>query len=181
MTIFIDLAGSWIVRASMITVMLGVSVTMNDALYKTTQQANTNAAVASVAEIMYTDINLAGYNTYHVYYYAFESISSTYMRFHGDLNNGGYPETIRYKATLDAITGLYKLERRVDNEAGDTYFTIGDGFTSIKFQYYDYRGVLTSNYWEVASVRIKLVKPIPGATSGFTTALNDFKVYPANI
>ena len=181
MTIFIDLAGSWIVRASMITVMLGLSVTMNDALYKTTQQANTSAALASVAEIMYTDVNLAGYNTYHVYSYAFEAISSTYMRFHGDLNNGGYPETIRYKATLDVATGLYKLERRVDNEAGDTYFTIGDGFKSVTFQYYDYQGVLTSNYWEVVSVRIKLEKPIAGVTEGFTIATNDFRVYPSNI
>jgi hypothetical protein len=181
MTIFIDLAGSWIVRMSMITVMLGVSVTMNDALYTTTQRSNTNAEIASTSDIIYSDLNLAGFRSSPTYSYPFGSISPTFMRFYGDLNNGGYPETIRYNVTLDAATGKYNLYRRVNIEASDTYLLIGKGYSSITFQYYKSNGALTTNYWEVASVRIKLVKPIPGATSGFTTAISDFKVFPANL
>jgi hypothetical protein len=57
MTIFLDLAGSLVVRASMVTVMLGLTVTMNNALYETTQQTNAASTVATVGEIIYTDLN----------------------------------------------------------------------------------------------------------------------------
>jgi len=181
MTIFIDLAASWIVRVSMITVMLGISVTMNDALYKTAQHANTNAALASTADIVYRDLNMAGYNISGYFYYAFGTTTSNDMTFYGDLNGGGVPETIRYYTSLDASTGLYKLYRSVNRENSGTPLLLGKDFTSVKFQYYKYNGVLTTNYWEVASVRIKLEQQIPAATSGFTTALNDFRVYPANL
>lgn len=178
MTIFIDLVGSWIIRASMITVMLGLSVTMNDALYKTTQQANTKAILASTADVVYTDVNMAGYNASAPF---FSTAASNNMQFYGDLNNGGIPETIRYYTTLDASTGLYKLYRYVNNENGGSPFLLGSNFTSVTFQYYNYLGVLTTDPSQVISVRIKLVAKIPGVTEGFTTASNDFMVYPANI
>ena len=57
MTIFLDLAGSFVVRASMVTVMLGLTVTMNNALFETTQQTNAVATMATVGEIIYTDLN----------------------------------------------------------------------------------------------------------------------------
>ena len=162
----------------MITMMLGISVTMNDTLYKTTQQANANAALAVASEAIYTDLNLAGYN---VSGYAFAWSNSGDMQFYGDLNNGGLAETIRYYSSYDASTGLYKLYRYVNNENGGVAALLGKNFKSVTFQYYNYLGVLTTNYWEVASVRIKLVAAIPGATTGFTTVLNDFLVYPANL
>jgi hypothetical protein len=180
MTIFIDLAASWIVRVSMITVMLGLSVTMNDALYKTAQRSNTNTALASTAEVIYTDLNMAGYN---VAWYddAFLTADSTDLCFSGDLNNGGIPEEIHYKAEYNATTKLYELYRAVNNENSGQPLYLGKNFKSVEFQYYDYLGVRTIYPWEVTSVRIKLAQEIPGATSGFTTALNDFKVFPANL
>lgn len=178
MTIFLDIAGSWIVRATMITMMLGLQLTMNDALYKTSQQARANATLEETSEIVYTDVNLAGYNAS---WPCFDITTSNNMRFYGDLNNGGLCETIRYYTSLDAATGLYKLYRYVDRENGGVATLLGKDFKSVTFLYYDYRGVLTTNYSDVMSVRIKLVAQIPGATSGFTTALSDFKVYPPNL
>jgi hypothetical protein len=180
MTIFLDLVGSWIVRASMITVMLGLSVTMNDALYKTAQRANTNAAMASTADVIYTDLNMAGYN---VAWYddAFLITNPTDLEFQGDLNNGGTPEDIHYKAEYNATTKYYELYRTVNNENSGQRLYLGKKFKSVEFQYYDYLGVRTIYPWEVTSVRIKLSQDIPGATSGFTTAINDFKVFPANL
>ncbi|MBF8296621.1 MAG: hypothetical protein HW389_3166 [Bacteroidetes bacterium] len=178
MTIFIDLAGSWIVRASMITVMLGLSVKMNDALYKTTQQVNANAALASNADVIYTDMNMAGYNSSSPF---FATALSTDVQFYGDLNNGGIPETIRYYTSFNASTGLYKLYRTVNNENQGNPLLLGDNFKSVIFQYYDYRGILTTDRFSVMSIRIKLVAQIPGATEGFTTVTNDFTVYPANL
>lgn len=180
MTIFIDLAGSWIVRMSMITVMLGISVTMNDALYKTAQRSNTNAALASTAEVIYTDLNMAGHNV-PWYEYTFQTTKTRELYFMGDLNNGGTAEYIYYKADSNTTTHLFELYRTVNNENGGARLYLGKNFKSVKFEYYDYDGFQTTYYWDVASVRIKLEQEIPGASSGFTTALNDFKVFPANL
>lgn len=165
----------------MITVMLGISVTMNDALYKTTQQSNTNAALAATAEVIYKDLNLAGYNLNGYFSFPFGTTALSDLQFYGDLNNGGIPETIRYYTSYDGTTGLYSLYRCVDRENGGTPLSLGKNFKSVRFQYYTDKGVLTTDYRKAASVRIRLEQQIPGATSGYTTALNDFKVYPANL
>ena len=183
MTIFIDIAGSWIVRASMITMMLGISVTMNDALYKTTQKANTDKTLAKVANTILTDLNMAGNNvTSPTNVFQPGYVSPTDMKFYGDLDNSGLYETIRYQATYNSTTKLYSLYRSVNRENSGIPLLLGKNFTSVKFTYFNYLGVPTTNYLEVMSVRVTLVTTIPGATAGgFTTAMNDFLVYPANL
>jgi hypothetical protein len=178
MTIFIDLAGSWLIRASMVTVMLGLSITLNDAVYEASKQANTKAALASVADIVYTDVNMAGFRATPST--TFDVVSSNDMRFYGDINDDTVLETIRYTSSLDASTGLYKLYRTVNNENGGNPYLIGD-FKSVTFNYYDAGKVPTTNPSSVASVRITLVVNVTGATTGWTTATNDFLVYPANL
>ena len=162
----------------MIAIMLTMTVAMNDALYQSAQQAATKANVAVAAETMTQDINMAGF---HVIGYAFESIDPTYLKFDGDLNGLGLPETVRYYTTYNSTTKLYSLYRRVNTENYGIPLLMGNNFKSVTFLYYDYNGVLTTTASNVYSVRVKLVAQIPGVTSGFTTALNDFRVYPANL
>jgi hypothetical protein len=171
MTIFLDLAGSMVVRASMVTVMLGLTVTMNNALFESTQQTNAAATVATVGSIVYTDLNetvSAGF------------ITSTFNRmvFQADTSmGGGQLATITYYMTLDDSTGLYKLYRRV----GWRSLCISRNLVSASFQYFDLNGSATSTPANVNSIRVKLVAQVSGVSSGLTTTINDFKAYPPNL
>jgi hypothetical protein len=177
MTVFLDLAGAWAVRMSMIGIMLTMTVAMNDALYQSAQQALVKANVAVAAETMTQDLNMAGLN---VSGSAFNTIQSNDLLFYGDLNGLGVPETIRYYTTYNATTNLYSLYRYVDRENNGIPLLMGDNFTSVTFSYYGINGVVTSTASSVYWVRVKLEAQIPGVTQGLTTAVNEFKVCPAN-
>lgn len=162
----------------MVTVMLGLSITLNDAVYEASRQANTKAALASVSDIIYTDVSMAGHEATPST--TFATVSSNDMKFYGDLGTDKVLETIRYTASLDASTGLYKLYRTVNNENSGNPFWIGN-FKSVKFSYYNIDGVPTADPHSVMAVRITLVVDVPGATSGFTTATDDFLIYPESL
>jgi hypothetical protein len=180
MTIFIDLVGAWLIRISMIAIMLGMTVTMNDALYQSAQQARVKGNVVSISETMTHDISLAGL---HVTGNAFTTADSINMRFSSDLDATGGLETVYYQAQFDATAKLYKLYRTVDN--GNSLL-LGDNFERVMFRYYDAGGAPTTTLADIAVTRVQLVANIPGITqvftsSGFTTALVDFKVFPLNL
>jgi hypothetical protein len=171
MTIFLDLAGSMVVRASMVTVMLGLTVTMNNALFESTQQTNAAATVATVGSIVYTDLNetvAAGFTT----------STSNRMVFHADTSmGGGNLATITYFTTLDNSTGLYRLYRRV----GWRSLCISDNLVNVSFQYFDLSGQATSTPASVNSIRVKLVAQVSGVSSSLSTTINDFKAFPPNL
>ena len=157
MTIFLDLAGSLIVRASMVTVMLGLTVTMNNALFETTQQTNAAATVATVGEIIYTDLNQS---------------DSTGFKQGFSISN---PNKIVFVA--DTSMGLHKLYRIV----GSSSVCLGKNLVSINFQYFNSDGATTTTPSSVDAIRVKLVAQVSGVTQGFSTTLNDFKVFPPNL
>jgi hypothetical protein len=205
MTIFIDIAGSWIIRVSMISVMLGISVQMNDALYKTTNRANTRAYLGTVDTVMYCDLNSAGYNTVVGTKYwmvlnnvgqwvtpdaVFWTASPTDCEIFADINNDGTPEVVEYYAVKNATTGLYTMTRTVNDWKSGNYPVIGQNFTNVKFTYYDVTGVVTTTRSAIASVRIQLSVPIPGDSiklkptdTSYVSVKSsvDFRVFPANL
>jgi hypothetical protein len=171
MTIFLDLAGSLVVRASMVTVMLGLTVTMNNALYETTQQTNAAATVATVGQIIYTDLNQAiplGVTTSNPDKIVLKADTSM---------GGGNLATITYYTSLDGTTNLYNLYRRV----GSSEVCISQNLVSANFSYFDVDGHATTTPGSVDAIRVKLVAQVSGVTQGFSTTLNDFKVFPPNL
>jgi hypothetical protein len=170
MTIFLDLIGSWLVRASMIAVMLGLTVTLNDALYQSTQQVSGKEYIAAIDSIIYADINDAGFNVQHAADSTFQSVDSTGIQFLADLNAGGIPEVVRYTITQqpDSTCKLYRYVSNVNDGANLMMGTI----SSIRFRYYDVHGVLTTNKTKVRQVRVMVV--------GNGTS-SDFRIYPANL
>jgi hypothetical protein len=177
MTIFLDLAGSLVVRASMVTVMLGLTVTMNNALYETTQQTNAAATVATVGEIIYTDLNQTVAS-------GFSTSNANKMVFQADTSMGsGQCAWITYRMVLDGTTNLYQLYR--DEGPSKSVVTssvcISKNLVSAKFEYVDSDGQMTTTPGDVDAIRIKLVAQVSGVTQGFSTTLNDFKVFPPNL
>jgi hypothetical protein len=167
----------------MIAIMLGMTVTMNDALYQSAQQATAKGNIAVAAETMTQDLRMAGRN---VAGNAFSTADTTNMWFSGALDSTGSVSTIHYNARYDSTTHLYKLYRSVSLENGGRDFLVGSNLTNVRFLYYDLNGVLTSTPANVVSVRVKLEMQILGTTqaytsAGFTSTISDFKVYPINL
>jgi hypothetical protein len=171
MTIFLDLAGSLIVRASMVTVMLGLTVTMNNALYESTQQANAAQTVSTVGEIIYTDLNQAVAS-------GVTTSNPDRIVFTADTSMGANKTAlITYYTTLDGTTGLYSLYRQV----GSNSVCISQNIVSANFVYYDMDGHVTTDHNSVDAIRVKLVAQVSGVSQGLSTTLNDFKVFPPNL
>jgi hypothetical protein len=171
MTIFLDIAGSLVVRASMVTVMLGLTVTMNNALYETTQQTNAAATVATVGNIVDTDLNQTVGS-------GFTTANSNMMVFHADTSMGhGNLATISYYTVRDGSTGLYSLYRQV----GSSSMCISQNLVSVSFQYFDTTGSVTANASSVDAIRVKFVAQVSGVSQGLSTTLNDFKTFPPNL
>jgi hypothetical protein len=176
MSIFLDLIQSLFVRGSMVIVMLTLTVNLNDALYQRTKYANTKAHVGIVSDMMYDDLTQAGYNHTgpHIFCFAYAQD----FRFHGDIDNNGTSETVRYYVAFNSGTGCWSLYRSVNS---GTALEVGKRFASISFQYYDSKNKITADPSLINGVRINLVENVEGATAGFTTATRDFKIYPSNL
>lgn len=188
MTIFLDLLGSWIIRASLITVMLALTVNMNNALYQSSQQANAKQMIVAADSIIYSDLNMAGYyvdpaSTFH-------TIRDSDMVFYGDINNSNMhiPETIEYWTSYDNTTGLRKLYRNVNNENGGKDLLLGSNFKKVTFLYYNSDGDQTAAPDSVVAVRVQLTMQVTNSISGTYSSVTgnytlstDFQVHPANL
>jgi len=155
----------------MMTVMLGLTVTMNNALYESTQQTNAAATVATVGEIMYTDLNQAVASGFWV-------ANPSWMVFQADTSMGaGRLATVTYFVTDDATTGLHSLYRKI----GTRSVCLGKNLVSVNFQYLDPNGHSTWQASAVNSIRVKLVAEVSGVSQGSSTTMNDFRAYPPNL
>jgi len=157
----------------MVTVMLGLTVTMNNALYETTQQVNAAKTVATVGNIVDTDLN-------QVVAPGFSTSNPDRMVFAADTSMGGGSAavTITYYTALDGATGLYLLYRTVNSAQT---LCISKNLVSASFQYFDTKGNVTTTPTSVDGIRVRLVAQVSGVTQGFSTTLNDFKVFPTNL
>jgi len=185
MTIFLDLLGSWVIRASLITVMLTLTVNLNNTLYKSNQQANAKKLAVAVDSIIYSDLNMAGYNVSGA---TFSIAADTNLQFAGDVNGGGVPETIRYWTAYDNTTGLRKLYRYVNNENSGHDLLLGSNFKKVTFLYFDNSGAQTAVLANIVAVEVRLTTQVTDAvTSAYSsvhgdyTITTDFQVHPANL
>ncbi|MGA3245205.1 MAG: hypothetical protein ABSE41_11345 [Bacteroidota bacterium] len=169
----------------MITVMLALTVNMNNALYQSSQQANAKQLIVAADSIIYSDLNMAGYNASGS---TFATATDTLIQFSGDVNGGGVPETIRYWSEPDNSTGLRKLYRYVNNENDGKYLLLGRNFKKVTFLYYDSNGNQTVTLANIVAVRVQLTTQVTNAIStayssvtGNYTVSTDFQIHPANL
>ena len=160
----------------MVAVALTLTVTMNNALYQKSQLNFAKGQVEVVGDAMYADLLQANYNNSvaHVFCYAY----ARDFRFHGDINNDGVTERVRYYGVYDATTGYWSLYRELE---GGVPLLMGKRFSSITFQYYDAKGKITADPSLIKAVRVNLVQGVEGATEGFTQVVQNFKIYPSNL
>ena len=170
----------------MVTVMLGVTVTMNNALYETTQRTNTAATVATVGEIIYTDLNQCVAS-------AFTTSNADYMLFNADTSMVGSPPiSIIYDATETYTTTVWDpaaqenktvtLHRLYRTAGTSPRVLISDNLLSVSFKYFNTDGQqILSSPGQVDAIRVMLIAKIEGVNNGITTSLSDRKANPPNL
>jgi hypothetical protein len=163
MTVFLDILGSWILRISLIAIMLSLIVNMNSVVYQSNQRSAAKRFIATADSVIYSDLNEAGQGVSGT---TFVTATSNEMQFYGDINNysgsGGLVETIRYYTVAVPPANLgnattYKLYRYVNNENGGAALLLGSNFVTVKFTYYDKTGAVTATLANIVAVRVKLV------------------------
>jgi hypothetical protein len=162
MTIFIDLIGSTIVRASMVVVMLGLILTLSSALYKSTITENTSTHLATVQEMIQSDltklvpngIDTWRTNQYRITFWAYKD------------------STMTSSSRIAYIFSEGKLYRSVDF----VRYSIADDLVV------DNNGLFSYQYEnsKISSIRTKLCMAIVSDTDT-TYISNEFKVSPTTL
>lgn len=185
MNIFIDIIGSWFVRASMIVVALTLVVNMNDALYKRATKANARSNHAVVDSVLYADLSAACYNVDSVFTRAdstFRNATASAMEFWADTSSRVTAPSyrVRYYTSYNASTERYSLYRQVNS---DPALLLGSKFIWATFKYYAANGdsVVGLPYRNIRRVRVQLGSVAEGLGTPDSTISSDFTVYPSRL
>ena len=177
----LDIVGSLAIRAVIILVVIGLTITLRNALYQKTSRTTTSQVLANAASVMEKDMRLAGYNSAA---WPFIGGDSTQMTFLADLNNVGNVDTVQYLLTrdpndTDPDSQVRLLSRVVD---GQTSTTLAKGVMTLHFTYLDSVGASTLNLTNVQSIAVdlSLLDPYP-PDSSYAIVRREFRVFPGNL
>ena len=146
----LDIIGSLVVRGSIVAIMVTVTYSLHNALYVRTSQSIAQQKVATVSEIMKSDIKQIGYNTSLT---PVLTMSASDFRFIGDLDNNGVVDSIRYHVAIDSI--LYRTVNSA-SPAPLLYYV-----SMLAFKYTDMSGVVTADRDLVKTISIKIATKEP--------------------
>ena len=183
MNIFIDIIGSWFVRASMIVVALTLVVNMNDALYKRSTKANARSTYAWVDSLIYADLSAACFDVTKVFTHSdsvFLNATATAMDFWADTSDAAGSYKVKYYTSYDGSTMRYSLYREVKPLPA---LLLGSKFTQVKFNYYNAAGdsVTSLPYGKIRRVRVFISSVVENLGTADSTISSDFTVYPSRL
>ncbi len=183
MNIFIDIIGSWFVRASMIVVALTLVVNMNNALYERATKANARALHAVVDSVIYADLSSACYDIDSSLWRSdktFVEAKPTEMKFWVDTSSSTSSYTVKYYCDYPNSAGRYSLYRRVNNLPA---LLLGKKFTQVGFKYYTAAGdsIVGSPYSNIRRVRVFLGSVAENLGAPDSTISSDFTVFPSRL
>ena len=180
MTVFVDIIGSWLVRASLMIVMLTLTVNMNDAVYSTSQDANAKGLIVVVDSVIYEDVKTAGYLVSKLDD-VFKTATATDFRFEADIDNNGSVDQIKYLSVYDSTTKCYTLSRAMNSQ---TPIVFGNKFTDATFRYYTASGTEVRDSWDYSKIRqivVNLSVKAKNVTAADSVASSQISIYPPNL
>ena len=185
MGIIIDIVGSFIVRASIVAILLTMIVNLHDALYRNTDRAALATLIEAPQVTIEYDLKMAGYNATKT----FDEAKSNHLRFYADINNDGSADQIDYKTDPPDANGHMVLKRKVNGVS----FELARDVTTFNVTYYDvngnqipYGGITTG----IKSIYVQIVIESSTAVSGLldgtsdnsrNTASWDEQIFPKNL
>ena len=140
MSVFIDIAGSLAIRATIAAIVVSMNIMLNDVMFERTQRAIVRQDLTVMTDIIREDAQYIG--NWRTTYPKVSKTSSDF-HFYGDINNDWSADDVRYFFAEEPTgSGKYQLSRSV-NGAGS--WVVGRGITSWQLVYYDSLGAVTSN------------------------------------
>jgi len=158
MGIMFDIIGSILVRTAIVLIVLRMNVSLNTMVSETVAHSTIQQELSILRDVMSADFEYAGLNVAPTT--AFREATSVKIKFDGDLNNDGIPETIYYYYGLASELSNTpnpndkKLYRQIGSE---TPLNIANGVTKCIFTYYNTSGIQTSTKSEIKSFSINVV------------------------
>ena len=140
MSIFIDIAGSLAIRATIAAIVVSMNIMLNDVMFERTQRAIVRQDLATMTDIIREDAQYIG--SWRLTYPKI-SKTSTEFHFYGDINSNWSADDVRYFFTDDPTGEGRLLLNRSVNGAGA--WVIGRGITSWQLELYDSSGAVTAN------------------------------------
>jgi hypothetical protein len=140
MSIFIDIAGSLAIRATIAAIVVSMNIMLNDVMFERTQRAIVRQDLATMTDIIRNDAQYIGHwrsGTPKV------SHSATDFRFYGDIDSDFSADNVRFYFTVDPSGEGRSLLNRTVN--GGDPLLIGRGITSWQIEYYDSVGAVTGS------------------------------------
>ena len=140
MSIFIDIAGSLAIRATIAAIVVSMNIMLNDVMFERTQRAIVRQDLTVMSDIIREDAQYIG--NWRTTYPKISKTASDF-RFYGDVDNDWSADNIRYFFTDDPSgEGRLLLSRSVN---GAEAWVVGRGITSWQLVFYDSVGAVTTS------------------------------------
>ena len=150
MSIFIDIAGSLAIRATIAAIVVSMNIMLNDVMFERTQRAIVRQDLTVMTDIIREDAQYIG--NWRTVYPKISKTSSEF-RFYGDIDNDWSADNVRYSFSPDPSGGgRLQLSRSVDGGEG---LVVGRGITSWQLVFYDSVGAVTTTQNLARSFRLK--------------------------
>ena len=168
MGVVIDIIGSFIVRASIVAILLTMIVNLHDALYRNTDRAALQTLMDAPQVTIESDLKMAGYNASTT----FDEAKSDHMRFYADIDNDGSSDQIDYKTSSPDADGHMILTRKVNGVSME----LARDVTNFTLTYYDVYGNQISyggSTTGIKSIYVQIVIESATAVSGLLDGSSD--------
>jgi len=158
MGVMFDIIGSILVRTAIVLIVLRMNVSLNSMVSQTVAHSTIQQELSILREVMGADFEYAGLNVTPGT--AFLDALSTKIRFKGDLDSDGTPETIYYYyGSASELSNTVnpsdkKLYRQINSE---TPLNIANGITKCVFTYYNASGVQTTDKTQIKMFSVSAI------------------------
>ena len=157
MGVMFDIIGSILVRTAIVLIVLRMNVSLNSMVVESVAHATIQQSLSTLREVMSADFEVAGLNVTPGT--AFLEAKPNQMKFYGDIDGDGTPETIYYyvgpqsELSNTVNPNDRKLYRQIN---GGTSLNVANGITTCVFTYYDQNGAVTTTKSLVKMFTVKM-------------------------
>lgn len=178
MTAALDLIGSFMIKAAIVAIILGVSVQLNDMMIEKSQGSITERNLNTTIAVFENDLRNLGLNAAKPY---IQISDTSTIQFLSDMDNNGAVEIIKYTLQVmpEYATTNPKLYTFVRTINGGSPLAVSQYVLSARFEYRDSSGTLTSSPSQARSIKASLISQSPVIVRGKSiTAKRSISISP---
>ena len=149
MVAWLDIIGSFVIRAGIVLILLRLTISMQDVLYERTERAVLDQNLTTISKVISQDLNHVGYNTLGS---PFLQVDTNRIVFAGDTDDNGSPEQVEYYVVPSggADPDRFALHRRSGSSGSD--MSMSAEVSRFRLWYYDSLGTSTADTARIRSI-----------------------------